>query len=108
MPTYEYEHDDERGEGCPEVIEVAHSMADDPLRTCPYCFFPVHRIVTMPLDATVQKPTKLTDRKLEATGFTKYVNRGDGTYEKAAGPEEAPERLNRDAIDQNLDRLENS
>lgn len=106
MPTYEYEHDGDRGENCPEVIEVTHSMADEPLRTCPYCFFPVHRIVTMPLNVTVQKPSKLTDRNLEATGFTKYVNRGDGTFEKAAGPEEAPQRLNREAIERNLDALE--
>jgi putative FmdB family regulatory protein len=102
MPTYEYEHDGLRGENCPEVIEVTQPMTDEPLHTCPYCFHPVHRIVSMPLSANVQKESKLTDRHLENTGFTKYVNRGDGTFEKAAGPEEAPEVLNREALDKNL------
>lgn len=71
----------------------------DPTK-CPACGGEVRRLVSAPadlkrMDAFFHKES-FSDADIASRGLTKYVNRGDGTYEKAAGS--GPERMNREDL----------
>lgn len=88
MPTYLYAVVNADGSDGP-MFEVVQRMSDPTLTTHPESGKPVRRVITAPnigggwSDAGTK--TKLGDRNLERLGFTKYVNAGDGRFEKTAG-----------------------
>ena len=91
MPTYTYRCD-EPCEDCGGNLEVFQRMSDAPLTQCQECCKPIRRVVSLPLRAVVNGGT-LSDKNIEAKGFTKYVRAGKGRYEKVAGSSEAPSTL---------------
>ena len=83
MPVYEYLTSCESPcDECREPFEVVQSMSDDALTECPYCGQPVQRAIT---GFMVGKGDPLKPSKLEQSGFTQYVRKGKGYYEKTAG-----------------------
>ena len=105
MAIYEYYHLDKMGAGCTEHLEIFQSMSEVPHQECPHCGFPVKKAVSLPARHKTSQGDRLSDDNLKRTGFSKYVKSGDGTYEKAAGPDEAPAALDRDTLDKNLKGL---
>ena len=91
MPTYTYRCD-EPCETCSGTQEIFQRMSDAPLTQCEECQKPMRRIVSLPLRAVVNSGN-LSDRNIEAKGFTKYVRAGKGRYEKVVGSSEAPATL---------------
>ncbi len=88
VPLYVYEIVAESEEGG-ETFEVLQSYNDPPLTHHPDSGLPVRRVLTT---ATVtgrwadsKSAALLSDKNLSAKGFTKYVNMGNGKYEKQAG-----------------------
>jgi putative FmdB family regulatory protein len=92
MPIYEYVHVSDRGPGCAETIEVMQGIKEKPLTRCPACGKPVRKAVSRPMKA-IMNGGKLTDSRIAKSGLTKYVKTGDGTYEKAAGPDDSPSKI---------------
>ena len=88
MPIYVYEVILASGEPG-ETFEVLQSMSDSPLKEHPQTGQPVRRTITAPAVAgrwsDMQMKSSLSDKNLDAKGFTKYVKMGDGKYEKRAG-----------------------
>lgn len=88
MPIYVYEVVSPDGEPG-ETFEILQGMNDPPLTVHPQSGQPVRRIVTAPAIAgrwsDMQMKSSLSDKNLDAKGFTKYVKMGDGKYEKRAG-----------------------
>jgi hypothetical protein len=105
VPIYEYQHMDKVVEGCSENLELFQRMCEPPLDECPHCNQPVKKVISLPAHHRTSEGDKLSDANLKRTGFSKYVKSGDGTYEKAAGPDEAPAALDRNALDRNLKGL---
>jgi len=72
-----------------ETIEVVQQMSDPPLTHHPETKRPLRKAITAPAIAgrwsDMKAQTNLSDKKLNANGFTKYVKMGDGIYEKRAG-----------------------
>ncbi|WP_428389912.1 FmdB family zinc ribbon protein [Mucisphaera sp.] len=88
MPIYVYEvllPDGEEG----QVFEVMQSMSDEPLTEHPTTGQPVRRVLQPAHIAGKWSESgskqQLSDKNLEAHGFTKYVKAGGGYYEKRAG-----------------------
>jgi putative FmdB family regulatory protein len=75
MPIYEYEH---LKKPCKlgSVFDLQQSLTDDPIKTCPHCREPVHKIVSK-INISCPK----SNRELRELGFTKLVKRDDGVYE---------------------------
>jgi predicted nucleic acid-binding Zn ribbon protein len=88
MPIYVYEFINEDGSDG-ETFEILQEMSDAPLTKHPMNGLPVRRVLTAATmsgkwsDAGVA--SRLSDKNLEAKGFTKYVKAGDGKYEKRTG-----------------------
>jgi len=78
MPIYEYRHTDKIGDTCEETFEVFQKMSDDPLTECPICGEPVEKI----LSRTAGGVDKLAPSRLKELGFSKWVKRDKGTYER--------------------------
>jgi len=101
MPTYVYgvilSQNDEEAIG--ETFEVEQGIRDAPLTQHPVTGEPVRRLLCAPFIAGTWSPLKakniLSDRKLEAKGFTKYVKNRDGQYEKRTG--KGPDLISRDS-----------
>ena len=90
MPTYIYGvilSDDDEAVG--ETFEVEQGIRDPPLTHHPVTGEPVRRVLCAPFIAGMWSPMKakksLSDKKLQAQGFTKYVKNSDGQYEKRTG-----------------------
>ena len=88
MPIYVYEVIPSSGEDG-ETFEVLQGMNEPPLTKHPETGLPVRRCIALPSIAgtwsDMKASTNLSDKNLDAKGFTKYVKMGDGTYEKRAG-----------------------
>ncbi len=88
MPIYVYEEVLPDGEGG-ERFEILQSMSDPPLEKHPETGGPVRRVFQPPFIAGIftdlRQKSNLSDRSLEKKGFTKYVQMGDGVYEKRTG-----------------------
>ena len=88
MPIYVYEVITKNGEEG-EQIEVLQGLNDPVLTHHPENGLPVRRVLTTPFVAgtwtDMKSAGRLSDRNLDAKGFTKYVKAGDGKYEKRAG-----------------------
>ena len=88
MPIYVYEIIQPGGEDG-ETFEVLQGMNDPPLTLHPETSQPVRRCISLPSIAgtwsDMKANTSLSDKNLDAKGFTKYVKMGDGMYEKRAG-----------------------
>ena len=88
MPIYEYEVIQSGGEDS-ETFEVLQGMNEPPLTKHPESGLPVRRCISLPSIAgrwsDMKASSNLSDKNLEAKGFTKYVKMGDGMYEKRAG-----------------------
>ncbi len=88
MPIYVYEVILEDGSSG-ETIEVLQQMSDPPLTHHPETKRPLRKVITAPAIAgrwsDMKAQANLSDKKLNANGFTKYVKMGDGIYEKRAG-----------------------
>ena len=88
MPIYVYEVIQASGEDG-ETFEVLQGMNEPPLTKHPDTGLPVRRCIALPSIAgtwsDMKANTNLSDKNLNAKGFTKYVKMGDGTYEKRAG-----------------------
>ncbi len=82
MPIYEYEPDGEGCDYCQDGFELMQAMSDKPLKKCPQCQAPCHRVLSV-----TARPGKniLSNANLADKGFTKYVKRSDGQYTKEAG-----------------------
>jgi len=97
MPVYVYEvvlPDGSAG----ETIEIIQRMSDPPLEFHPETGQPLRRVLTAPNVTGKWSDQKmgnsLSDKNLEAKGFTKYVKSADGRYEKAVG--KGPDTLSAD------------
>ena len=88
MPIYVYEVIQD-GEEDGETFEVLQGMNDPPLKKHPDTGQPVRRCISLPsaggMWSDMKAASNLSDKNLDAKGFTKYVKMGDGMYEKRAG-----------------------
>ena len=88
VPIYVYEVLLEDG-STGETFEVLQQMSEPPLTHHPETCLPVRRVITAPAKAgrwtDMKAQSNLSDKNLDAKGFTKYVKMGDGKYEKRAG-----------------------
>lgn len=89
MPIYVYELiTDSEEDG--ERFEIFQAMSDEPLTKHPETGRPVRRVVTAPNVPRYYHPQStskmLSDKNLDRLGFTKYVKKSGGGYEKRAGP----------------------
>ena len=82
MPVYEYEADCGQCDVCGGRFEFFQKITDPPLKVCPVCERPVHRVVSR---IARPKGNVLSNTNLAEKGFTKYTRTSDGTYEKQAG-----------------------
>jgi len=99
MPIYVYEEilpDGSAG----EQFEIIQRMSDEPLDVHPDNGKKIRRIPAVASIAGVFSDMKssksLSDKNLEAKGFTKYVKTSDGTYEKTVG--RGPSQISRDNV----------
>lgn len=90
MPTYVYQV--VRADGSLDeatTFEVVQSMRDEPLSVHPETGKPVRRVILAPnvagdhTESAMKK--KLGDSNMERLGFTKYVKKDSGGYERAYG-----------------------
>jgi putative FmdB family regulatory protein len=81
---YEYVPDSGECGDCGGRFEVLQPMADDQLTACPKCDAACHRVFST-FGVVGKEKAMLSDKNLDAQGFTKYVKAGNGTYEKTAG-----------------------
>jgi putative FmdB family regulatory protein len=93
MPLFDY-----RCEACGRVEELLMAV-DAEAAPCP-CGGHRARLLSVPadlkrMDAFYHKES-FTNDDIARKGMTKYVNRGDGTYEKAAG--DGPKIVNRNDL----------
>ncbi|MFN8011616.1 MAG: zinc ribbon domain-containing protein [Holophagaceae bacterium] len=85
---------------CGQVREVLLKPGQADPAACPACGGAVTRLISAPAD--LKRPDAFfhkdnpSDSQLASKGLTKYVNRGDGTYEKAAGS--GPSVVSRDKL----------
>jgi predicted nucleic acid-binding Zn ribbon protein len=88
MPIYVYEVIRADGQDG-ATFEVLQSMSEPPLTKHPDTGDPVRRCIALPSIAgtwtDMKSSSNLSDKNLDAKGFTKYVKMGDGMYEKRAG-----------------------
>lgn len=94
MPLFDYQC-----QNCGEIREVLLRGSDTEPVSCA-CGGTLARLVSRPADLKrvdnfFHKET-YSDKEIGSRGLTKYVNRGDGTYEKAAGS--GPDRVGRDSL----------
>lgn len=95
MPLFDFQC-----EACGTVREVLlQGRAEGPER-CADCGGPVRRLLSTPaalkrMDGFFHRDNP-SDAQLASKGLAKYVNRGDGTYEKASGS--GPSVMNRDQL----------
>lgn len=94
MPLFEY-----RCQACGDIREVLLRGAESEPSACP-CGGALARLISSPadlkrVDGFFHRDT-FSDGEIGSRGLTKYVNRGDGTYEKAAGS--GPDRVGRDSL----------
>src|SRR5512141_3104039 len=84
MPIFEY-----RCEGCGEILEALVRGSDVEPSSCAACGGKLSRLVSLPADLKrlggFFHKEKFSDAEIASKGLTKYVTRGDGTYETAAG-----------------------
>lgn len=78
MPIYEYRHTGKVGATCEETFEIFQKMSDEPLTKCPVCGHPVEKI----LSRFSGGADKLAPSRLKELGFSKWVRRDKGTYER--------------------------
>jgi len=83
MPIYEYTHTEDRGAECGERFEAFQKISDEPLVSCPTCGKPCRRVLSA--FEVGKSGSLLSKSNLEAHGFTQYVKKGKGYYEKTAG-----------------------
>jgi hypothetical protein len=88
MPIYVYEIISADGaEG--ETFEILQGLNAAPLTHHPETGMPVRKCLSLPSIAgtwsDMKAKSQLSDKNLDAKGFTKYVKMGDGKYEKRAG-----------------------
>lgn len=83
MPVYVYTTMPEDGQE-PELFEVEQRMVEDALTHHPETGEPVRRIVLAPR-VIRHGGMQLNDKNIAKKGLTKYVNAGNGRFEKAAG-----------------------
>jgi len=81
MPIYEYQvADGKRGcEHCRAPFERLERMSDEPLKKCPECGAPVHRIISA---HAVGGSQSSADDRAKNAGFHKLKKLGKGEYEK--------------------------
>lgn len=88
MPIYVYETILEDG-SAGETFEILQQMSEAPLTHHPVSGLPVRKVITAAAIAgtwsDLKTKSNLSDKNLDAKGFTKYVKMGDGKYEKRAG-----------------------
>ena len=94
MPLFDYQC-----QTCGEIREFLLRGAEADPVSCA-CGGTLARLVSNPadlkrMDNFFHKET-YSDKEIGSRGLTKYVNRGDGTYEKAAGS--GPDRVGRDTL----------
>ncbi len=83
MPIYEYEHLEGKGPGCSHRFEIFQKISEGSLTICPTCQKPCRRILST--FGVKSSSGILSKANLEAHGFTQYVKKGKGYYEKTAG-----------------------
>jgi hypothetical protein len=97
VPIYVYETILEDG-SAGETLEVLQQMNAPLLTHHPDTGLPVRKVITAAAIAgswsDLKTQSTLSDRSLDAKGFTKYVKMGDGKYEKRAG--KGPDVISRD------------
>jgi len=76
MPIYEYEHLEAATCSKGRRFELAQSMTDERLTTCPECGGAVRRLISAPAICTPR-----TNTELKNMGFAKLVRRDKGVYE---------------------------
>ena len=81
MPIYEYAAADETRacERCRGGFEQLRSLADPPLRQCPWCGAPVGKRISAP---ALGRSKSDLDTRAKNAGFHKLKRLGKGEYEK--------------------------
>lgn len=97
MPLFDFQCD-----ACGTVREVLLRGEAPGPAACASCGAPVRRLLSAPaelkrMDGFFHKDNP-SDAQLASKGLAKYVNRGDGTYEKASGS--GPNVMRRDQLPQ--------
>ena len=90
MPVYEYEHMENPCEWG-EIFEFTQSIREEPLKTCPNCKGPVHKILSK-----IYVNTPKTNSELRDHGFTKLVRRDHGVYENVTARSGESKIMHRD------------
>jgi len=93
MPIYEYIHKIRSEEHCEDPLELFQGMNEPVLENCPKCGGGIQKKISLPAHHQGSVKDKLSDQNLSKHGFSKYVKASDGSYEKAAGPDEAPNTI---------------
>ncbi len=92
MPIYEYEPDGESVcEFCARGFEIIQKISDPPVTQCPECREPCKRMFSA-FAVNESERSLLSNKNVEAQGFTKYEKKGDGFYERTAG-KDGPKEL---------------
>lgn len=84
MPIYEYVPKSGDCDICGGKFEVRQSFKDPPLESCPTCAQPCQRLFSA-FSVGGKGKSLMNPKNLEAKGFTQYVKKGKGYYEKTAG-----------------------
>jgi len=85
MPLYEYVADSEAGcQHCSQPFETLQGVGEPAVKACPECGTGVRRLLST-FSATASTRVDTSDRNLHNKGFTKYVKRAGGVYERTAG-----------------------
>ena len=94
MPLFDFQC-----EACGKVDEVLLRASEAEPALCG-CGGKLQRLLSTPADLKrmdgFYHKDSFTDADIARKGLTKYVNRGDGTYEKAAG--DGPKTVNRNDL----------
>lgn len=90
MPFYEYRPLSGECGLCNGTMRTRQNINAEAHKVCPYCRQDVERIISLPQRHIMSRNDILKDSKVAGAGFAKYVRSGDGQYELAAGPDDAP------------------
>ena len=85
MPTYQY-----KCETCGVVFERKQHFTDEPLKTCPECNGPVHRVI-QPVGILFKGPGFYVTDNRKASSSTLPPARGNGETEKTGEKESKEE-----------------
>ena len=97
MPIYEYEPLTDGCALCGGRFEELRNLDDAALELCPTCDAPCRRVVSSFATKTGDRAAGglLSKANIERNGFVRYEKSKDGMWDKTAGDDRAPNKLER-------------